>query len=201
MIAKRLFDIIFSLVAILIFLIPGLLIAFLIILGSKGSAFYIQQRIGKGGKYFGIKKFRTMYKYADRKGLLTVGKRDPRITRIGFFLRRSKLDELPQFINILIGDMSFVGPRPEVKKYVDLYNEDQRKVLNVQPGLTDYASLRYFDENSILSGYEDPEKAYIEKIMPDKIMLNLEYIDKMGLWTDLGILFRTFFKIIGIHTK
>ena len=201
MIAKRIFDIIFSLMAVIIFFIPGLFIAVFVITGSRGGAFYNQERIGKNGQVFGIKKFRTMYKDADRKGLLTIGKRDPRITRTGYFLRRSKLDELPQFLNILIGDMSFVGPRPEVKKYVDLYTEEQEKVLTVKPGLTDYASLRYFDENDILSQFEDPEKAYIEKIMPDKIKLNLEYISKMSLWIDIGILFKTFLKIIGIRTN
>lgn len=199
MIIKRLFDILFSFLAIIVFLGPGLIISFLIITGSKGGAFYTQERIGKDGKKFGIKKFRTMFKEADRRGLLTVGKRDPRITRIGYLLRRSKLDELPQFLNIFIGDMSFVGPRPEVKKYIDLYNKEQRKILSIKPGLTDYASIQYFDENSILSKFDNPEKAYIEKVMPDKIKLNLEYINKMSFWVDLGILWRTFLKIIRVH--
>ncbi|PLW94075.1 MAG: glycosyl transferase [Marinilabiliales bacterium] len=199
--AKRFFDIIFSLLAILILFVPGIIIAFLIIITSKGSAFYRQERVGRNGKSFGILKFRTMYKNSDRKGLLTVGKKDPRITRIGYFLRRSKMDELPQFLNIFAGDMSFVGPRPEVKKYVELYSEEQRLILSIRPGLTDYASIRYFDENTILAQYDDPEKAYIEKVMPDKLKLNLEYIRKMNVVTDMGILLKTFLKLIGIRIK
>lgn len=199
MIAKRLFDIFFSFLAILIILLPGLIIALLIIFSSRGGAFYIQQRVGKDGKTFGILKFRTMYKNADRKGVLTVGKRDPRITRVGYFLRKSKLDELPQLLNILKGDMSFVGPRPETQNYVKLYTEEQKKVLSVKPGLTDYASIKYFNESTILAQYDDPEKAYIEKIMPDKLKLNLEYINKKSFCTDLEIIWKTFLKIIGIH--
>lgn len=198
MIGKRIFDVIFSLLAILIFLAPGLIIAILIILSSKGGIFYFQQRIGRNANEFGIIKFRTMYKDAEKKGLLTVGNKDPRVTIFGRFLRKSKLDELPQFINILIGQMSFVGPRPEVSIYVERYNEEQRKVLQIKPGLTDYASIKYFNENEILAKFDDPEAAYLEKIMPEKILLNIQYINKMNVFTDISILFKTLFKIIGL---
>jgi lipopolysaccharide/colanic/teichoic acid biosynthesis glycosyltransferase len=133
---------------------------------------------------------------ADKKGLLTVGGRDPRITRIGYYLRKYKLDELPQLMNVLMGDMSLVGPRPEVRKYVSMYNAEQLKVLNVQPGITDYASIEYSDENELLGKATDPEKVYIEEIMPAKLQLNLKYIAEKSLITDLKIIFRTFAKIL-----
>ncbi|MCK5762677.1 MAG: sugar transferase [Clostridiales bacterium] len=198
MIGKRIFDIFFSLLAILIFLTPGIIISILVVLSSKGGIFYLQKRIGKNAKEFGIMKFRTMHKNADKKGLLTIGNKDPRVTKFGRFLRKSKLDELPQFINILIGQMSFVGPRPEASIYVKRYNEEQRKILQIKPGLTDFASIEYFNENEILAKFDDPETAYLEKIMPEKILLNLQYINKMNIFTDIGILFKTLFKIIGL---
>ncbi len=128
---------------------------------------------------------------SDKMGLITVGGRDPRITGIGYYLRRYKLDELPQFLNVLLGDMSIVGPRPEVRRYVEMYNAIQQKVLTVKPGITDYASLLYKDENEVLSKYPDPEKAYIEIIMPHKLKLNLEYVEQHSLAKDLGIVFKT----------
>lgn len=133
---------------------------------------------------------------SESKGQLTVGSRDSRITRIGYFLRKYKLDELPQLINVLIGDMSLVGPRPEVRKYVDLYTEEQKKVLTVRPGITDEASIKYFEENKLLGEAEDPEKMYIEKVMPEKLRINLEYIRTRSLGKDFGILFRTFARIV-----
>ena len=133
---------------------------------------------------------------ADKAGLLTVGGRDPRVTSIGYFLRKYKLDELPQLLNVLFGSMSLVGPRPEVRKYVDLYNAEQQKVLSVKPGITDYASIEYSEENELLAKSKDPEKTYIEEIMPAKLLLNQKYISEKGLATDLKILWKTFTKII-----
>lgn len=133
---------------------------------------------------------------SDKLGQLTVGMRDPRITGIGYFLRKYKLDEFPQFINVLLGQMSIVGPRPEVREYVDYYNEEQRKVLSVKPGITDYASLHYFQENEILGRAEDPKKTYIEEIMPDKLMLNQKYVEEQSLLVDFKIMWQTFLKIV-----
>ena len=173
-----------------------LLISLFILLDSKGGIFYKQVRVGKNGKDFYLIKFRSMRTDADKKGLLTVGGRDPRITRIGYYLRKYKIDELPQLLNVLKGDMSLVGPRPEVRKYVNLYNDEQKKVLSVQPGITDYASIEYSNENEILGKAEHPEQVYIEEIMPAKLRLNLKYIAEKGLVTDLRIILRTLKKII-----
>lgn len=194
---KRLFDIFFSIMA-LIFLWPFiLLISVVIFFGSKGGVFYRQVRIGKNFKEFYLLKFRTMRPGSDKQGLITVGGKDSRITKEGYFLRKYKLDELPQFINILKGDMSFVGPRPEVKKYVDLFHERYKNVLRVRPGLTDYASLEYIDENEILGNSNDPEKAYIEEILPHKIALADKYVNKSSLMEDIRIILLTLKKIIG----
>jgi len=191
---KRLFDILFALVGLLC-LFPVLLIIFsLVVVESKGGFFYRQVRVGKNNIDFKIYKIRTMYKDADKKGLLTVGSRDSRITRVGYFLRKFKIDEFPQLLNILFGSMSFVGPRPEVRRYVDLYNEEQLKVLSVKPGLTDFASLKYYNENEVLSKFDDPEKAYIDIVMPEKLAINLEYIHKRNMAMDLKIIFQTLFK-------
>ena len=194
--AKRIFDIIFSLIGIILLLPLFIIISLWIMIDSKGGVFYIQQRIGKNGKPFGLYKFRTMYVDSDKKGLLTVGGRDPRVTKAGYWLRKYKLDELPQLFNVLKGDMSIVGPRPEVKKYTDLYTEEQRKVLSVKPGITDYASIEYVDENEVLAKSSNPEKTYIEEIMPHKLELNKKYILNKGLITDLKIILLTIKKII-----
>ena len=138
-----------------------------------------------------------MRKDADKLGKLTVGMRDPRITRSGYFIRKLKLDEFPQFINVLKGEMSIVGPRPEVKEYTDLYSEQQKRILSVRPGITDYASLEYFKENEILGSATDPQKTYIEEVMPAKITLNMKYIENPGIIQDLKIMWRTFMKLIG----
>lgn len=193
---KRIMDIVFSLGFILIFSPVLLLIAIWIKLDSTGPVFYLQERIGLHRKPFRIYKFRTMYPDADKRGLLTVGGRDPRVTRAGYYLRKFKLDELPQFFNVLGGNMSLVGPRPEVKRYVDLYNTKQNNVLNVKPGITDYASIEYSDENELLGKAADPERTYIDVIMPAKLELNLKYISDQSLFTDCKILFRTFLKIV-----
>ncbi|MDD2637301.1 MAG: sugar transferase [Bacteroidales bacterium] len=194
---KRLFDIFFSFFG-LLFLSPlFLILSLFIVLDSRGSAFYRQQRVGKGNVDFSLLKFRTMELGADKKGLLTIGLSDSRVTKIGRFLRKYKIDELPQLFNILKGDMSFVGPRPEVRKYVDLYTSEQLKVLDVKPGLTDYASIEYIDESDLLAHSENPEKTYIEVVMNDKIKLNFKYIQEHNLKTDILILIKTIFKIVG----
>ena len=188
---KRLFDIIFSVLVLLFFLPFGVLISLIILFSSKGGVFYKQQRIGKNGEPFKLFKFRTMRKNADKVGKLTVGMRDPRITGIGYVLRKYKLDEFPQFLNVLIGDMSVVGPRPEVKEYTDLYTEEQLEILNVKPGITDYASLAYFDENRLLGDSEDPKQTYIEDIMPAKLELNKKYLQSPTVSHDLKIIGKT----------
>lgn len=188
---KRLFDISISFLALIMLLPVLIIISIWVLLDSKGGIFYRQSRVGKNNRDFTLLKFRTMHPGADTKGLLTVGERDPRITGAGYSLRRTKLDELPQLINILAGDMSLVGPRPEVRKYVDLYTDDQLKVLDIRPGLTDNASLAYIDESEILAKSEDPEKTYIETILPAKLELNLQYIRERSMVKDIGIIFRT----------
>ncbi len=192
---KRLFDFVFSLFALLILSPFLLMISLIIVIDDFGKVFFLQKRVGKHNKDFYLIKFRTMYPGSDKKGLLTVGKKDERITRIGRILRKYKLDELPQFINVLIGSMSLVGPRPEVRKYVDLYNENQIKVLTVKPGITDYASILYKNENEILAKSDDPEKTYIEEIMPHKLALNLEYIENVSFRKDIKIIAKTLFEI------
>lgn len=193
---KRLTDIIFSLSGLIILFPVFLVIALLVKFNSKGPVFYLQQRIGKKGIPFRIFKFRTMYLGSDRQGLLTVGGRDPRVTSSGYILRRYKLDELPQILNVLIGNMSLVGPRPEVEKYVRLYNEEQRKVLSVKPGITDYASIEYANENELLATAVDPEKVYIEEVMPAKLALNLKYIKEQSFYTDMTIILSTIARIL-----
>lgn len=188
---KRLFDIIISLLALVILLPVLIIISIWVLLDSKGGILYRQRRVGKNNHDFTLLKFRTMHPGADTKGLLTVGERDPRISGAGYSLRRTKLDELPQLINILAGDMSLVGPRPEVRKYVALYTDEQLKVLDIRPGLTDNASLAYIDESEILAKSEDPEKTYIETILPAKLELNLQYIRERSMGKDIGIIFRT----------
>ena len=192
----RFFDTIFSGIG-LIVLSPLFLILYVLIrVESKGGGFYSQQRIGKDGVPFKLYKFRTMRKGADKGSLITVGGRDPRITRIGFYLRKYKLDELPQLWNVFIGDMSLVGPRPEVEKYTKLYTEEQRRVLSVRPGITDWASIEYVDENEILGQAEDPDKAYIEQIMPNKIQYNMKWIDNQSICEYFRIIFMTFITIV-----
>ena len=192
----RLFDIFFSALG-LIILFPFFVVFYLLIrIESKGGSFYIQERIGKNGKPFGLYKFRTMRVGSDTEGLLTVGERDSRITRIGYILRKTKIDELPQLLNVLKGDMSLVGPRPEVRKYTDLYTEEQRKVLSVRPGITDYASIEYVNENELLSKADDPERMYIEEVMPDKIKLNMKYLKHYTVGEYFRIILLTFKSLV-----
>lgn len=193
----RLFDILFSTIGLLVLSPLFLVIYIIIIIESKGGGFYSQTRVGKNGIPFAIYKFRSMRTDADKHGLITVGGRDPRITRIGYYIRKYKIDELPQLWNVLVGDMSLVGPRPEVQKYVDLYTEEQRKVLSVRPGITDYASIEYVDENILLAKSDDPDKTYIEVVMPAKIKLNMKYINNKSLKEYFKIIFLTLAKIVG----
>lgn len=193
---KRLFDIVFSFFGIL-FLSPLLvLIVFLMKITTKGPVIYKQLRVGKYNSDFFIFKFRTMFVDADKLGLLTVGDRDARVTRLGFYLRKFKLDELPQLFNVLTGDMSFVGPRPEVRKYVELYNSVQLQVLNVRPGITDLASIEFRNENDLLSAQEDPDTYYITVIMPKKLQINLDYLKESTLLKDIFVIFKTFRSIV-----
>jgi lipopolysaccharide/colanic/teichoic acid biosynthesis glycosyltransferase len=194
--AKRIFDFIFSVIGIVILAPLILILALLINIDSKGGVFYKQVRIGKNQKPFKLYKFRSMRTDADKKGLLTVGNKDSRITKIGYYLRKYKLDELPQLINVLRGDMSFVGPRPEVEKYVKLYNQQQLMVFNVKPGITDWASIKYVNENEILAKSNQPEKTYIEEIMPAKLKLNLEYVSHNNIYVDIKIILLTIKAII-----
>ena len=172
-----------------------IIIAILIKLDSKGPVFFKQVRVTKNEREFKIFKYRTMRVGSDKYSQITVGK-DSRITKVGDFLRKYKLDEIPQLINVLIGDMSLVGPRPEVPKYVALYTEEQREILKVRAGITDYASIEFSNENDILANETDPEKAYIEKIMPRKIELNKKYLSEISVMTDIKIILLTIKKIL-----
>ena len=191
LVLKRLMDVVISGCALLVLWPLLLLIALAIKIDDPGPVFYRQVRVGRNGKEFRIFKFRTMVVDADKKGLqITVG-RDSRITRVGAFLRKTKLDELAQLLNVLTGEMSFVGPRPEVPKYVDLYTPYQRQVLLVRPGITDYASIAYRNENDLLAGAENPERMYIDVIMPDKIELNMKYLREISPLADIRLIFAT----------
>ena len=196
LIAKRAMDIAISAAALCVLWPVFLLIALAIVIDDPGPVFYRQVRVGRGGRPFRIFKFRTMVVDADKKGLsITVG-RDSRITRVGAFLRKTKLDELAQLLNVLCGQMSFVGPRPEVPRYVELYTPYQRQVLLVRPGITDYASIAYRNENDLLAGADDPEKMYIETIMPDKIELNMKYLREISPLADLRMILKTVIAVI-----
>lgn len=192
---KRLFDIVSSGIGLLLLSPIFLCLAIWIKIDSKGPVFYKQTRVGKDNKDFKIFKFRSMRVGADKFGLITVGGRDPRVTKSGYYIRKYKLDELPQLINVLIGEMSLVGPRPEVRKYVNLYTTEQLNVLSVKPGITDIASIKYRNENELLKDASDPERLYIEMIMPDKLKYNLEYVHRHSLMFDIKLIFLTIRKI------
>lgn len=194
---KRLFDIVFSATALLLFSPFFILICVLILFSGKGGIFFRQVRVGQNNKDFKIFKFRTMKPDSHKSGLLTVGMKDNRITKVGYCLRKFKMDEVPQLINVLLGDMSVVGPRPEVRKYVELYNVEQMKVLSVRPGITDFASLKYFNENEVLGKSANPEKTYVEVVMVEKLNINMEYIKNPSLLTDLKVIAKTIFRIFG----
>jgi lipopolysaccharide/colanic/teichoic acid biosynthesis glycosyltransferase len=191
----RTLDIIFSFLGILLLSPILVVISLMIILESRGGVFYRQSRVGQHGINYTLLKFRSMHAGSDKKGLLTVGENDQRITRVGSFIRKYKLDELPQLWNVLWGNMSMVGPRPEVPKYVKLYTNDQKKVLQLKPGITDLASLEYFNENELLSKVENPEDFYINEVMPKKIELNMMYIENPSVANYISIIQRTIIKI------
>jgi len=193
---KRLFDFLTSLVGLILFSPLLLIVAFFIKMEDRGPVFYRGRRVGRNGRPFRIFKFRTMVLNADKIGGPSTADDDPRITRTGKFIRKFKLDELPQLINVLIGDMSLVGPRPEVQHYVDMYTEEEKVILSVRPGITDWASIWNPDEGAILAGSPDPEKAYMEKIRPNKLKLQLKYVHEHTFFVDLRILFETIWTVI-----
>jgi lipopolysaccharide/colanic/teichoic acid biosynthesis glycosyltransferase len=193
---KRLFDIVASFFGLMILFPVFIIISILIIVDSGFPIFYRQTRVGRNNVDFRLWKFRSMHTDADKRGLLTVGDRDPRITRMGFFLRKTKLDELPQLINVLVGDMSLVGPRPEVRRYVDYYNDEQMRVLSIRPGITDNASIKFRNETEILASQDDPEQYYIDHILPEKTALYLKYVDSRSFLGDLKMILNTLVAII-----
>lgn len=193
---KRLFDIVASGCGLLVLSPLFIVLAIWIKLDSKGPVFYRQVRVGRNNRDFKLFKFRSMRVGADKQGLITVGGHDPRITRSGYFIRKYKLDEFPQLINVFIGDMSLVGPRPEVRKYVDMYTPEQMRVLSVRPGITDLASIRYRNENELLEQAENPDEYYEQVIMQDKLRINLEYVDNHSFWSDIKLIFMTFWEIV-----
>lgn len=193
---KRCFDLLASAMALLVLLPVLLVLALAVLLTSPGGAFFAQERVGLGGKHFRLLKFRSMRPGSEAKGQITVGGRDPRITGVGYFLRKTKLDELPQLLNVLVGEMSIVGPRPEVPKYVALYTEEQRAVLGVRPGLTSLASIAYIDENEVLGRSADPERTYIEEVIPAKLTLDLRYVREPSLGLDLRIIVGTLVRMV-----
>lgn len=193
---KRLFDIVASACGLVLLSPLFIILAIWIKFDSKGPVFYKQGRVGKNNKDFYLYKFRSMCVGADKAGLITVGGRDPRVTSSGYYIRKYKLDEFPQLINVFKGDMSLVGPRPEVRKYVDMYSEEQMHVLDVRPGITDLASIRYRNENELLEKAENPDKYYTEVIMQDKLKINLEYVENHSFWYDIKLIFSTFIAIV-----
>lgn len=192
----RVFDFLASFLGIIILSPVYMIIALMVVVDSGFPVLYLQERIGIKGKKFDLFKFRTMKTNSDQSGLLTVGTRDTRITKTGYILRKYKLDELPQLFNVLKGEMALVGPRPEVEKYVDLYSEKQRKILDVKPGITDLASIKYINENEILGNSEDAEKTYVDEIMPHKIEINLKFIEERNFFKNIGIILKTIFSIL-----
>lgn len=190
---KRLFDIVFSFLGLIFLSWLFIIIALAVGLTSKGGVFYKQNRVGRHNKDFVLYKFRSMKVDSDKKSLITIGNRDSRITSVGYFIRKYKLDELPQLLNVFKGDMSFVGPRPEVRYYVDMYTDDQKKVLDFRPGITDPASIAYRNENELLSTKDNPKEYYIQVVMPDKIRINLQYQAKRTFFSDIKIIFLTIF--------
>ena len=192
----RFFDVIFSFLGLLILLPIMIIVSLMILLESKGGVFYKQLRVGKDNRIFKLYKFRSMTIGSDKKGLITVGSKESRITKIGYFIRKYKIDELPQLLNVLIGEMSLVGPRPEVKKYVELYTKEEKQVLSVKPGITDYASIEYSEENILLGKSKNPEQTYIKEIIPAKIALNMKYINNKTIIEYFRIIILTIIKIL-----
>lgn len=193
---KRFFDLVASGLGLLVLSPLFLILAVWIKCDSKGPVFYRQVRVGRNNRDFRLYKFRSMRVGSDKRGLITIGGHDPRVTRSGYYIRRYKLDEFPQLINVFVGDMSLVGPRPEVRKYVDLYTPEQIHVLDVRPGITDLASIRYRNENELLEQVDDPERYYVDEIMQDKLRINLEYVAHHSFATDILLIINTFCKIL-----
>jgi lipopolysaccharide/colanic/teichoic acid biosynthesis glycosyltransferase len=193
---KRTFDIIASSLGLIILSPLFIILAILIKLDSEGPVFFKQIRVGLKNKDFSLYKFRSMYVKTGESGFLTSGDRDPRITPIGYYIRKYKLDEFPQLLNVLKGDMSIVGPRPQVRKFVNLYTAEQMRVLDIRPGITDLASIRYRNESQLLKNFKDPEKYYTEVVMQDKLRINLQYLDNHNLLNDIALIFLTFKTII-----
>ena len=193
---KRIFDIVASGIGLILLSPLFVILAIWIKCDSIGPVFYKQVRVGRNNMDFQLFKFRSMRVGSDKKGLITVGGHDPRITRSGYYIRKYKLDEFPQLINVFKGDMSLVGPRPEVRKYVDMYTEEQMHVLDVRTGITDLASIRYRNENELLERVNDPDKYYVEVIMPDKLRINLEYVARHSFTFDIRLIFQTFRAIV-----
>ena len=193
---KRFFDILLSGVGLLVLSPLFVLLAIWIKIDSRGPVFYRQVRVGRFNKDFRIFKFRSMRVKSDTDGLLTIGEHDSRITRSGYFIRKYKLDELPQLFNVFMGDMSLVGPRPEVRHFVEYWTPEQMRVLDVRPGITDPASILFRNENELMAQAEDPEKYYVEVIMQEKLKLYLEYVDNHSLIKDIGLIFKTFYVIV-----
>ena len=193
---KRFFDVVASGIGLILLSPLFIILTIWIKCDSIGPVFYKQVRVGRNNMDFQLFKFRSMRVGSDKKGLITVGGHDPRITRSGYYIRKYKLDEFPQLINVFKGDMSLVGPRPEVRKYVDMYTEEQMHVLDVRPGITDLASIRYRNENELLERVNDPDKYYVEVIMPDKLRINLEYVARHSFTFDIRLIFQTFRAIV-----
>lgn len=193
---KRLFDIVASGLGLIVLSPVFAVLAVWIKVDSKGPVFYRQTRVGRNNKDFRLFKFRSMRPDSDKLGLITVGGHDPRVTRSGYYIRKYKIDEFPQLINVFRGDMSLVGPRPEVRKYVDMYTPEQMRVLSVRPGITSLASIRYRNENDILAASDDPDRCYVEHVMPDKLSIDLEYVEQATLWNDIKLIFSTIKEII-----
>jgi lipopolysaccharide/colanic/teichoic acid biosynthesis glycosyltransferase len=193
---KRLFDIIFSIIILLLGLPFFIIISILILFDGDINIFFIQERIGKNKIPFKLYKFRSMKTNSEKNGQITIGAKDSRITNIGYYLRKYKIDEFPQLLNVLMGHMSIVGPRPEVDKYVKLYSNEQNQILSVKPGLTDLASISYFEENKLLGESDNPEETYINEVMPEKIKLSLEYIDNQSFINDIKIILSTIRRIL-----
>ncbi len=192
---KRAIDFFLALIGLIVLSPLFILIAILIKKEDGGSIFFRQTRVGQNGKLFKIYKFRTMVENAEKLGALVTKEGDPRITKIGKILRKYKLDEIPQLINVIKGEMSLVGPRPEVPKYVKYFEKDYQEILKVKPGITDFASLEYIDEEKLLKNAENPEKIYIEEILPKKIKYYKKYLKEIGLLTDVKLIFKTIFKV------
>jgi lipopolysaccharide/colanic/teichoic acid biosynthesis glycosyltransferase len=193
---KRIFDILIAIVGLILLSPIFLVLCILVMFDSKGGVIYRQIRVGKNMEDFQLYKFRTMYVHTEDQNLITVGNNDARITKIGYWLRKYKLDELPQLLNILKGHMSFVGPRPEVRKYVNMYNDEQRKVLSVKPGITDWASIEFYNENQLLANSDDPESYYIQQLFPQKLIQNLQYIKQNNILIDIKIIYLTIRRMV-----